>query len=84
MAVSCRVGQAASAVVGHDEIGGGEVGPEEPGEADGGERHRRPARRRRRARCRRDAGEVSVSVRPTVTAGLAKLVDDVNQYAAAM
>ena len=24
------------------------------------------------------------SVRPTVTAGLAKLVDDVNQYAAAM
>ena len=27
---------------------------------------------------------VSVSVRPIVTAGLAKLVDDVNQYAAAM
>src|SRR4029077_12953503 len=28
--------------------------------------------------------KVSVRVRPTVTAGLAKLVDDVNQYAAAM
>ena len=27
---------------------------------------------------------VSLSVRPIVTAGLAKLVDDVNQYAAAM
>jgi hypothetical protein len=28
--------------------------------------------------------KVLVSVRPTVTAGFAKLVDDVNQYAAAM
>ena len=27
---------------------------------------------------------VSLSIRPTVTAGLAKLVDDVNQYAATM
>ena len=28
--------------------------------------------------------KVSVSMRPIVTAGFAKLVDDVNQYAAAM
>ena len=71
--------------MGHDEIGGGDVRAEEPRDATASSATDDLGDDESRARCSGAMpANVSVSDRPIVTAGLAKLVDDVNQYAAAM
>ena len=67
-----------------DEVGGGDGREQEPGERDGQEASHHLGDDEPRRGDGRDPRKVLLSVRPTVTAGLAKLVEDVNQYAAAM
>ena len=66
-------------VVRYDEIDGGQVGEQVDGEPDSGEATDDLGDDERRRRGRLMPANVSVSVRPMVTAGLANDVDDVNQ-----
>ena len=66
-------------LVRHDELGAGRSGEQEAGEGDGERPPTSWAAMNAGAEDGSMPAKVSLSVRPTVTAGLAKLVDEVNQ-----
>ena len=65
--------------MGHDQVRGGKVGVEVPGERIGESAADQLGDDEGRHRGRAMPAKVSLRVRPMVTAGLAKLVDEVNQ-----
>ena len=71
--------QAASGGRGERQVRGGHVGVEVPAEGDGGSPPRSWAATKPGPTTGAMPAKVSVRVRPIVTAGFAKLVDDVNQ-----
>ena len=71
-------------LVRNDNVKGRRVGEQESGERDARSAPTNCAAMNQTAEDGSMPAKVSVRVRPMVTAGLAKLVEEVNQYAAAM